>query len=64
VDTDLMETHLFSMLVKHRDVVTRVTSWGVTDGDSWLNTWPIQGRTSAPCSSTANTSPDRPSTLL
>jgi endo-1,4-beta-xylanase len=39
---------LFSVLVKHRDVVSRVTFWGVTDGDSWLNTWPIQGRTSYP----------------
>jgi endo-1,4-beta-xylanase len=28
---------LFGVFVKHRDVVERVTFWGVTDGDSWLN---------------------------
>ena len=39
---------LFGVFLKHRDVVTRVTFWGVTDGDSWLNNWPVQGRTSYP----------------
>lgn len=28
---------LFKVYLKHRDVVERVTFWGVTDGDSWLN---------------------------
>jgi endo-1,4-beta-xylanase len=39
---------LFGVYLKHRDVVTRVTFWGVTDGDSWLNHWPVRGRTSYP----------------
>ncbi len=39
---------LFSVYVKHQDVIDRVTFWGVTDGDSWLNGWPILGRTSYP----------------
>jgi endo-1,4-beta-xylanase len=39
---------LFGVYMKHRDVVTRVTFWCVTDGDSWLNNWPIRGRTSYP----------------
>ena len=39
---------LFGVFVKHRDVVTRVTFWGVTDGDSWRNDWPVRGRTSYP----------------
>jgi endo-1,4-beta-xylanase len=39
---------LFGVFLKHRDAVTRVTFWGVTDGDSWLNGWPIRGRTSYP----------------
>ena len=39
---------LFGVFLKHRDVITRVTFWGVTDGDSWLNDWPVQGRTSYP----------------
>jgi endo-1,4-beta-xylanase len=25
-----------------------VTFWGVTDGDSWLNNWPVKGRTNYP----------------
>jgi endo-1,4-beta-xylanase len=28
---------IFAVFLKHRDVVERVTLWGVTDGDSWLN---------------------------
>ncbi|MGA2050494.1 MAG: endo-1,4-beta-xylanase [Terracidiphilus sp.] len=39
---------LFGVYLKHRDVVTRVTLWGVTDGDSWRNNWPVHGRTSYP----------------
>ena len=39
---------LFRVYLKHRDVVTRVTFWGVTDGDSWRNDWPVKGRTSYP----------------
>jgi endo-1,4-beta-xylanase len=39
---------LFAVFVKHRDVVSRVTFWGVRDGDSWLNNWPARGRTSYP----------------
>lgn len=30
---------LFGVFLKHRDAVERVTFWGVTDADSWLNTW-------------------------
>jgi endo-1,4-beta-xylanase len=39
---------LFALYWKHRDVVIRVTLWGVTDAQSWLNNWPIKGRTSYP----------------
>jgi endo-1,4-beta-xylanase len=39
---------LFGVYLKHRDTVSRVTFWGVTDGDSWLNNWPVRGRTSYP----------------
>ena len=28
---------IFSLFLKHRDKVTRVTFWGLSDGDSWLN---------------------------
>ncbi|MGO8935570.1 MAG: endo-1,4-beta-xylanase [Terracidiphilus sp.] len=39
---------LFRVYLKHRDSMERVTFWGVTDGDSWLNDWPVKGRTSYP----------------
>ena len=39
---------LFRIFLKHRDVVERVTFWGVADGDSWLNNWPMKGRTNYP----------------
>jgi len=39
---------LFNIFMKHRHEIQRVTFWGVTDGGSWLNNWPIRGRTSYP----------------
>lgn len=36
---------VFAIALKHKDVVSRITLWGVTDGDSWHNGWPIPGRT-------------------
>jgi endo-1,4-beta-xylanase len=38
---------IFDVFVKHR-AVSRVTFWGVTDADTWLNNWPVQGRTNHP----------------
>lgn len=39
---------LFRLFLKHRDKIGRVTFWGVNDGQSWLNYWPIAGRTNHP----------------
>ena len=39
---------LFAVFCKYRGTISRVTFWGVTDGDSWLNNWPVRGRTSYP----------------
>ena len=39
---------LFRVFVEHRAVMGRVTFWGVTDGDSWLNNYPTRGRTNYP----------------
>ena len=39
---------LFAVFMKHRAAIDRVTFWGVADGDSWLNNWPVRGRTSYP----------------
>jgi endo-1,4-beta-xylanase len=39
---------LFGVFLKHHDAITRVTFWGVTDKDSWLNNFPARGRTNYP----------------
>jgi endo-1,4-beta-xylanase len=39
---------LFNLFLKHKDKITRVTFWGVNDGQSWLNGWPVPGRTNYP----------------
>ncbi|MBI4978984.1 MAG: endo-1,4-beta-xylanase [Spirochaetes bacterium] len=39
---------LFQVFKKHKDVITRVAVWGVTDGDSWLNNFPVKGRINHP----------------
>jgi endo-1,4-beta-xylanase len=39
---------LFKVFLAHRREIERVTFWGVTDGSSWLNNWPVAGRTSYP----------------
>ncbi len=39
---------LFGLFRKHADKIDRVTFWNVHDGNSWLNNWPIRGRTDYP----------------
>ena len=41
-------TDLFKLFLKYSDKISRVTFWGVNDGQSWLNDWPIRGRTNYP----------------
>ena len=48
---------LFEVFLEHRDKISRVTFWGVRDNDSWLNNWPIRGRTSYPLLFDANGDP-------
>lgn len=38
----------FKIFIKHKDKISRVTIWGVHDGQSWTNFWPIRGRTNYP----------------
>ncbi|MDF2441095.1 MAG: endo,4-beta-xylanase [Abditibacteriota bacterium] len=38
----------FEMFLRHQDVIGRVTLWGVHDGSSWLNNFPVRGRTDYP----------------
>jgi endo-1,4-beta-xylanase len=39
---------LFRLFIKYKSKIERVTFWGVDDGNSWLNNWPIKGRTNHP----------------
>ena len=39
---------LFDIYRRHADQITRVTFWGLDDGSSWLNGFPIHGRTNYP----------------
>jgi len=39
---------LFGVYCRHAQDIRRVTFWGVADGDSWLNDWPVSGRRSYP----------------
>ena len=39
---------LFNIYYKHRHQISRINLWGISDGGSWLNGWPIKGRTNYP----------------
>lgn len=39
---------MFKIFVKYKGKLTRITFWGIDDGQSWLNGWPIIGRTNYP----------------
>lgn len=39
---------LFKIYYKHRSQISRINLWGISDGGSWLNGWPIAGRTNYP----------------
>ena len=39
---------LFRIFYEHRDQIDRVTFWGIHDGTSWKNGYPIAGRTNYP----------------
>jgi endo-1,4-beta-xylanase len=41
-------TAFFKLFLKHQDVISRVTLWGLNDGNSWKNNWPVRGRTDYP----------------
>jgi endo-1,4-beta-xylanase len=50
VQTQLAERYaeLFTLFLKHRDTISRITFWGVHDGKSWKNNFPVRGRTDYP----------------
>jgi endo-1,4-beta-xylanase len=39
---------IFKLFLKHKDKISKVTFWGLNDSISWLNNWPIEGRTNYP----------------
>jgi endo-1,4-beta-xylanase len=39
---------LFALFGRHKSHIKRVSFWGTHDGMSWLNGWPIKGRTNYP----------------
>ncbi|HEY5369054.1 MAG TPA: endo-1,4-beta-xylanase [Hanamia sp.] len=39
---------LFTLFMKYKKDISRVTFWGVSDGESWLNGFPVRGRTNYP----------------
>ena len=39
---------LFRLFLRHRKNITRVTFWGLDDGHTWLNNFPIRGRINHP----------------
>ncbi len=39
---------IFTVFARHSSEITRVTFWGTTDRTSWLNHFPIRGRTDYP----------------
>lgn len=38
----------FNLFIKHKDKIDRVTLWGVSDGHSWKNNWPVRQRVDYP----------------
>lgn len=56
IQTKLAERYesIFKLFLKHKDKISRVTFWGVHDRQSWLNDWPIKGRTNYPLLFDAN----------
>ena len=38
----------FKIYYRHRSQISRINLWGLADHNSWLNGWPIKGRTNYP----------------
>lgn len=41
-------SEIFQVFMRHTDAITRVTFWNLTDRSSWLNFFPVKGRTNYP----------------
>lgn len=56
--------NLFKLFLKHKDKVTRITFWGVNDGQSWLNDWPVRAGPIIRCCLIASSIPNQLFTAL
>lgn len=45
---DARVLEMFDLFLKHSDVIDRVTVWGLSDGMSWKNDFPMRGRCDYP----------------
>lgn len=50
---------IFKLFIKHQDKISRVTLWGVNDGESWKNNFPARGRTNYPLLFDRNNEPKK-----
>lgn len=48
---------IFKLLLKHQNVIERATFWGLNDGVSWKNNFPVKGRTNYPLLFDRNNNP-------
>ena len=48
---------LFTKFLEYKDFIHTVTFWGITDQDSWLNNFPVRGRTNYPMAYNRNNQP-------
>lgn len=50
IQTQLAQRYadIFKIFLKHKDKISRVTLWGINDNQTWLNDWPIRGRSNYP----------------
>ena len=51
---------IFRVFKENSSTIQRVTFWGLTDGNSWLNGWPMPGRTNYPLLFDRNYQPKLP----
>lgn len=49
--------NIFTILLRHKASISRVTLWGVDDSQTWRNYWPMQGRTDYPLLFDRNSQP-------
>jgi endo-1,4-beta-xylanase len=41
-------SEIFKLLLRNSEHIERVTFWGILDQYSWINDWPVNGRTALP----------------